>query len=82
MSNFAAMSGLASGGLSPADSDISKIIDGFSNANYALWEVSVEFGIPFPLVLLQLREMVLEDSAVGPNQVPAFCRGIPDRKAG
>jgi hypothetical protein len=78
MSNFAAMSDLDAKRLSPTDSGISKIIDGFSNANYVLWEVSVKFSIVFPLILLQLREIVQPVSVGESRPDSAFCRDIPD----
>jgi hypothetical protein len=43
------------GSLSVVDKATSEIIDGFSNANYAFWDVSVGFRIRFPLKILILR---------------------------
>ena len=57
------MSDADRGELSPADSSLCEIIDGFSNRNYALWNVSVKFGMPIPLILLQLQEMFRRRSA-------------------
>jgi hypothetical protein len=57
VSNFAAMSGSKAGRLSRADKTTSKIIDAFSNVNYAFLDVSVGFRIRYPLAVLQLRGM-------------------------
>jgi len=57
MSNFAAMSGSDSESLSPADKTTSKIIDVFSELDYAFWDIPVGLCIYFPLLLLQLRKM-------------------------
>jgi len=55
MSKFAATRPPFPESLSPADKTISEIIDAFSNANYAFWDVYVRFSIWFPLKLLGLR---------------------------
>jgi hypothetical protein len=49
MSNFAATVSPISELLNPLLQSTSKIIDAFSNANYAILDVSVEFNICFPL---------------------------------
>jgi hypothetical protein len=72
------MSGLDAKRLSPTDGGIFKIIDGFSNANYVLWEVYVKFSIVFPLILLQLQEIVQPVSVGEICPDSAFYRDIPD----
>ena len=54
MSNFAATLGPILERLSPLVKATSEIIDAFSNGKYVFLEVSVEFGICFPLRFLRL----------------------------
>jgi hypothetical protein len=49
ISNFAAMSGSDSEGLSRTEEDTSEIIDRISDAGYAFLDVYVGIGISFPL---------------------------------
>jgi hypothetical protein len=75
MSNFAAMSGPNSGRLSPEDQITSKIIDVFSNTNYAFWDVSVGFRILFFLRFLDLRGIISPGRFVQADQdggLPVF----------